>query len=309
MHSNSKASFVFVLGLLLGSAAAAHEAAPGPAPTMTELLAASSPADWHTLDPENTLYMELASGRVVIELAPAFAPLHVANIRALVRAGYFNGLSIVRVQDDYVVQWGDPEAVRAIPGDIQKVAAEFDAQIDPRNDFTRLPDGDVYAPLVGFSSGFPAARDPKLGRTWLVHCYGMVGVARGDDTQSSGAELYAVIGHAPRHLDRNVALVGRVVKGIDELSSLPRGNAEMGFYSKAQTTMPIKTIELAADLAPALRSNLEILRTDSRLFTSVIEARRNRPEQWFKVKAGHIDICNVPIPVREISASSAQSLR
>ncbi len=69
---------------------------------MTELLAASSPADWRALDPENTLYMELASGRVVIELAPAFAPLHVANIRGLVRAGYFNGLSIVRVQDDYV---------------------------------------------------------------------------------------------------------------------------------------------------------------------------------------------------------------
>lgn len=274
---------------------------------MAQVLASSSSADWRPLDPQNTLYLELASGRVVIELAPAYAPLHVANIRLLAHAGYFNGLSIIRVQDDYVVQWGDPEAARPVPHEVHKVAAEFDSSIDPREPFTRLPDGDVYAPIVGFSDGFPAARDPTLGRTWLVHCYGMVGVGRDDDVESSGAELYAVIGQAPRHLDRNVALVGRVVEGIEQLSSLPRGSAAMGFYSKSQPTIPIRAIALAADIEPAQRSKLEILRTDSPLFAEVIEARRNRSEEWFKVKAGRIDVCNVPIPVREIRSAPPQS--
>lgn len=320
MHYSPKHSILVGFGLLLAltappalvAAAQGTAAAPAPAPaaaapSMAQLLARSATADWRALDPQNTLYLELASGRVVIELAPAFAPLHVANIRALAHAGYFNGLSIIRVQDNYVVQWGDPEGSRPLPPGVQKVAAEFDSALDPHAEFTRLPDGDVYAPIVGFADGFPAARDPQLGRTWLLHCYGMVGVGRDHDTASTGAELYTVIGHAPRHLDRNVALVGRVVKGIDALSSLPRGSEAMGFYAKSEATVPIRAIELAADVPPAQRSNLEVLRTDSPLFARVIEARRDRPEEWFKVKAGHIDVCNVPIPVRAAPGGSQSS--
>jgi peptidylprolyl isomerase len=311
MHSNPKPVIGLVLGALLTAVIAGYPAPLRAEPTTAELLAASSAADWRPLDPEQTIYLELASGRVVIELTPRFAPLHVANIKSLVRAGYFNGLAIVRVQDDYVVQWADPSETnpRAVPADIHKVAAEFDSPINPSAPFTRLPDGDVYAPVVGFADGFPVARDPKRNRNWLLHCYGMVGVGRDDDTASSGTELYAVIGHAPRHLDRNVALVGRVIKGMELLSSLPRGSAEMGFYAKAETPIPIRAITLAADLPPAERSRLEIVRTDSRLFTRLIEARRNRPEAWFQTKAGHIDVCNVPIAVREQASDAVQSSR
>jgi peptidylprolyl isomerase len=199
-------------------------------PSMPEVLAASPAADWRPLDPDNTLYVELPTGRVVIELAPRFAPLHVANIKTLTRARYFDALSIIRVQDNYVVQWGDPDNRHPLPPGIGKVAPEFDSALPPNMPFTRLPDGDVYAPEVGFSDGLPVARSASLHRTWLAHCYGMVGVGRDLDVQSgSGAELYVVIGHAPRHLDRNVALVGRVVKGIELLASLPRGSGEMGF--------------------------------------------------------------------------------
>jgi hypothetical protein len=92
--------------------------AAAPIPTMPlsaqDVLARSAPADWRALDPDDTLYlyMELPAGRVVIELAPQFAPGHVANIKALVRAHYFDGLNIIRVQDNYVVQWGDPDGKR-----------------------------------------------------------------------------------------------------------------------------------------------------------------------------------------------------
>jgi peptidylprolyl isomerase len=269
-------------------------------PSMTEVLRASSPADWRPVDPDNTLYVELPGGRVVIELAPRFAPLHVANIKTLVRARYFDSLSIIREQDNYVAQWGDADNRHPIPAGIGKVAPEFDSPTRADVPFTRLPDGDVYAPEVGFSDGLPVARSPSLHRTWLAHCYGMVGVGRDLDVQSgSGAEMYVVIGHAPRHLDRNVALVGRVVKGIELLSALPRGSAEMGFYTKAETPTPIKSIRLAADVPEAERSHLEVIRTDSATFTALIESRRNRPEDFFKVAAGRIDLCNVPIAVRE----------
>jgi peptidylprolyl isomerase len=270
------------------------------APSMTEVLKATSPADWRPLDPENTLYVELSGGRVVIELAPGFAPLHVANIKTLTRARYFDALSIIRVQDNYVVQWGDPDNRHPMPAGIGKVAPEFDSPTAAHLPFTRLPDGDVYAPEVGFSDGLPVARSPSLHRTWLAHCYGMVGVGRDLDVQSgSGAELYVVIGHAPRHLDRNVALVGRVVKGMELLTALPRGGAEMGFYTKTEAPTPIKSIRIAADVPATERSNLEVIRTDSPAFAALIESRRNRPEEFFKVAAGHIDLCNVPIAVRE----------
>jgi len=283
-------------------------ALPTDHPSMPEVLAAAGPADWRPLDPENTLYVELPGGRVVIELTPSFAPLHVANIKTLARARYFDGLSVIRVQDNYVAQWGDPANRHPIPAGIGKVAPEFDSPTPAHMPFTRLPDGDVYAPEVGFSDGLPVARSPSLHRTWLAHCYGMVGVGRDLDVQSgSGAEMYVVIGHAPRHLDRNVALVGRVMKGMELLAGLPRGSAEMGFYAKTQAPIPIKSLKVAADIPPSERSNLEVIRTDSAAFTALIESRRNRPEDFFKIRAGRIDLCNVPIPVREQRPAAAHS--
>lgn len=269
-------------------------------PSMAEVLAASVPSDWRTLNPDNTLYVELPAGRVVIELAPAFAPLHVRNIETLARAAYFDGLPVLRVQDDYVAQWGDPDNRHPIPSGVGKLKPEFDSPLPPHMNFTRLPDGDVYAPEVGFSEGFPAARSTKLGLTWLAHCYGMVGVGRDTDPETgSGAELYVVIGHAPRHLDRNVALVGRVVQGMNLLADLPRGSGEMGFYTKGEVPVRLKSLRVAADVPAARRSNLEVLRTDTPTFAALVESRRNRPEDFFKVQAGKIDLCNVPLPVRE----------
>jgi len=273
--------------------------------TMVQILAATKREDWRPLDPENTLYVELPSGRVIIELAPAFAPLHVRNIKILAKSGYYDGLAVIREQDNYVAQWGDPENRHPLPAGIGKTAPEFDTALPAHMVFTRLPDGDVYAPEVGFSGGFPVARSRALQRTWLAHCYGMVGVGRDLDVESgSGAELYVVIGHAPRHLDRNVALVGRVVKGVELLSGLPRGGGEMGMYTKSESPLPIKSIRLAADVPAAQRADLEVLRTDTPAFTALIESRRDRPEEFFVVPAGHIDLCNVPIPVRERPAQS-----
>lgn len=280
------------------------QAADAPPPTMASVLEASTAADWRTPDPADLLYLELAGGRVVIELAPAFAPRHAAHIRALAKAKYYDGLAIVRVQDNYVVQWGDPDAAdpekrRATGDQPRTLAAEFARSIDGAPAFTRLADGDVYAPEVGHAQGFPVARDPQAGTTWLAHCYGMVGAGRDDAADSGGGtELYVVIGHAPRHLDRNVTLVGRVLSGIEHLSSLPRGPGPMGFHASADQRVPIRAIRIAADVPDAQRTPLQVLRTDTATFGRLVEARRNRREGWFLEPTGRIELCNVPIPVR-----------
>jgi peptidylprolyl isomerase len=289
-------------------------ATPAQPPTMSQVLAVAKPSDWHALDPDNTLYMELPGGRVVIELSPVFAPRHAANIKALVREKYFDGLAILRSQDNYVVQWGDPHA-EAKPGDEQQarpvgkaqrtLKAEFSVPLTKDLAFTRLPDLDGYAPEVGFSGDFWAARDPKKGEAWLTHCYGAVGVGRDVGADSGGGtELYAVIGNAPRHLDRNITVVGRVVQGMELLSTLPRGTGPLGFYEKPAQYVPIKSVRLAADLPAGERTNLEVLRTDTPTFAALVESRRNRHDEWFKEPAGYVELCNVPIPVRAAEAAA-----
>jgi cyclophilin family peptidyl-prolyl cis-trans isomerase len=301
---------IFGLVMLMASAAFATEQSGRKGPTMAEVLAASKPGDWRALDPENTIYVELASGRVVIELAAEFAPRHVANVKALARERYYDGLAVVRVQDNYVVQWADPDGekpdlARKIQHGRRTLPAEFERTFDPKTPFVRLPDGDVYAREVGFSGGFPVARDKRSGKMWLVHCYGMVGAGRDVATISGGGpELYAVIGHAPRHLDRNVTLLGRVVQGMELLSGLPRGTGALGFYEKAEQRVVIKAIRVAADVPEAERSALEVMRTDTPAFRELIESRRNRREDWFHAQAGRIELCNVPIPVRLKSAGA-----
>jgi len=279
-----------------------------PTPTAKEILAKSTPAEWRTPDPQNLLFMQLPGGRVVIELAPDFTPLHAANIRTLVRQRYFDGLAIIRVQDNFVTQWGDPNdddngdksKIRSLGKASKTLPPEFTRAIDPKLPWTALPDGDVYAPEVGFSEGFPVARDPASGQQWLAHCYGMVGVARDVAPETgSGSSLYVVIGQAPRRLDRNLAVAGRVLEGMPLLSGLPRGPEPMGFYTKPEQRVAIESVQLAADIPAKDRPAIEVLRTDSASFAALVEARRNGRNAFYTHPAGKIDLCSIDVPMRE----------
>ena len=281
----------------------ATEAASAATLTMAQVLEASKADEWRSPDPEQLLYLEIPGGRVVIELAQTFAPRHVANIQQLVKIKYFDGLAILRAQDNFVVQWGDPnaedeatrrsvgEAARTLGPEFERPAAELE--------FVQLKEVDGYAREVGFSAGFPAGRDSAEGKAWAAHCYGTLGVGRDNAANSGGGtELYVVTGHAPRQLDRNITVVGRVIMGMQLLSSLPRGTAALGFYEKPEQRTTIKSVKLAADVPEKDRERLELLRTDSASFQKLVEARRNRRDEWYKRPAGHIDLCSVPLPVR-----------
>jgi peptidylprolyl isomerase len=329
-----------LIALAVLAAPAMAEDRPVPVPSPGEIAAAAPKADWAQIAPSDLMVMDLAADakgkprRVVIQLMPApFSQGWIGNIRKLIAARFWDGTSINRVQDNYVVQWGDGEAedpkkAKALPAGLATLQqGEYQTPLDfhylisgesdgvPFPKFAPLPHSETYAPSTGFSNGWPVAtsapwpktnraigklqRKPSAMNFWPVHCYGMVGVGRDmPPNTGSGAELYTVIGHAPRHLDRNIALVGRVIEGIEHLSSLPRGKGALGFYDLAQgdERVPIVSVRIGSEVKdlPAY----EYLSTESASFAKYADARANRRDAFFIRPAGGADICNIPVPVR-----------
>jgi peptidylprolyl isomerase len=288
-----------LISMLLAAPAVAQ--APVQAPGPGDVLAAAPAADWEAANDGNVLLLEFAGGqKVAIQLANAYAPGHVANIHALVRDGWFERhAAIVRVQENYVVQWGDPTEKAALPDDVEAAPTGSYERPGTPVGFRPLPFPDAYGATVGHAKGWPVATDGKAH--WLPHCPGIVGVGRNmpPDT-GTGAELYVVIGHGPRHLDRNIAAVGRVLSGIEGLSSLPRGTGALGVYEKPEQRVKLVSARLAVDLPAAERPRFEVLRTESASFAKWVEARANRRDQFFVRPAGAADICNLMPPLREL---------
>jgi cyclophilin family peptidyl-prolyl cis-trans isomerase len=301
-----------IAAALLAGAATAQQPVPPPAPSPGEIVAQALPSEWMGIDPQDLLVMDLAPDaggkvrRVVIQLiAPPFSEPWVANIRTLAKAHWWDGLAIVRAQDNYVVQWGDPNGedkakAKPLPALVPTRESDYTVAAPPGlgekgqsrhvnfSGYTEAFD-DVYA-------GWPMATDQEE-MAWPVHCYGTVGVGRNMSPDAgTGAELYTVIGHAPRHLDRNIAVVGRVIEGIEHLSTLPRGTEALGFYKTAEERTPIVSIRLGSDVAglPAY----QYLSTEGATFARYADARSNRRDPFFIVPAGGADVCNIPVPVR-----------
>jgi peptidylprolyl isomerase len=298
---------------------------PAPA-TPASIVAEARASEWRAIDPADLLVMTLAPDRdgnprqVVIQLVPPpFSQHWVENIRTLAKAHWWDGTSVYRVVDNWVAQWGDGEddetKAKPLPDRLRTVPeSEYATPVEPGpedgRDFVLTPRReeivvnrwlDSYA-ITAFVAGWPIGLDDQGGRTaWPVHCYATVGVARdlSPDT-GSGAELYAVIGHAPRALDRNIAVVGRVIEGIEHLSTLPRGKGEAGVYDDPALRAPITSVRLGDELPPAERPRFEYLASDSESFARYIRVRANRNDAFYKVPADGVDVCNVPVPIRRM---------
>lgn len=322
-------------GVLLLAALAL--AAPGVAQETVrspdEIVAAAPDSDWVAIAPQDLLVMTLAPDvegnprKVVIQLIGApFSQGWVDNIRTLARADYWDGMAILRVQDNYVVQWGQPDPGMGIEEkpvpDGLKAMSEEDYTLaagDPRllraleKSLNSLggPSG-TYGQTFNHQTPYGVDEGNFLGwpvvygadrKIWPVHCYGMVGVGRGNPPDAGdGSQLYAVIGHAPRHLDRNLAVVGRVVEGIENLSSLPRGKGPASYYADPAKRVPILSVRIAADLPEGERPQLQYLSTESVSFWDYADARANRRDPFFVKPVGGVDVCNIPVPIRAVAA-------
>jgi len=284
-----------VAGLLVGAAPAKSLQTPG------DVLSASPASAWRAIDPDDLLVMDLAGGgRIVIQLAPQFAPVHVANVKALARGHYWDGATIYRLQDNYVAQWGLNESDKPWPnGVVPKPPAEYTRALAGLK-IRPLGYADPYAPGVGYADGWPIAYNRKAGWATLTHCYGSVGVGRdlAPDT-GTGGELYAIIGGPARALDRNIAIVGRVLDGIERLSALPRGTGALGFYEDKKQNVPIANIRLASDMPASERPAFEYLDPQSSTFSAWLHVKANRKDDFYEVPAGGVDLCNAEVPVRK----------
>ena len=280
--------------LMTGAAQAQKNVTPG------DVVSAAPANVWRPISPDDLMVIDLQNGgRAVIQLAPLFAPVHVANIQGLARGNYWQGASIYRVQDNYVTQWGQNESEKPLPaGVIAKPPAEYTR---PLQGLSVKPLGypDPYAPGAGFVDGWPVAYNQQEGWANLAHCYGSVGVGRGADPDTGmGGELYTVIGHGTRHLDRNIAVVGRVIDGMANLSALPRGTEALGFYKDKAQYVPIASVRLASQIPEAERPSFEYMDTGSASFAEYLRVRANRKDDFYIRPAGGVDLCNVNVPIR-----------
>ena len=252
---------------------------------------------------DDLLVMDLANGgRVVIQLAPDFAPVHVANIRALARANYWNGATVYRVQDNYVAQWGLNESDKPWPAGVDRPSRRRNICGRSKGLAVKpLGSPDAYAPGAGFADGWPVAYSPKAGWADLVHCYGSVGVGRdlSPDT-GTGGELYAVIGQAPRQLDRNIAVVGRVIDGHRqaELASARDRGARL-LQGQGAIRADRRASASRATCRRASGRPIEYMDTASPTFARYLKVRANRHDDFYIRPAGGVDLCNVQVPVRK----------
>ncbi len=324
-------SITSLAALAIAAPALAQDAEKPEYPSPNAIVDAAPASDWVTIAPRDLLVMDLAADsegnprRVIIQLMPEpFSQGWIRNIRKLAAAHWWDGTSINRVQDNYVVQWGDASEEKALPEGLDQVPESeyvqrfraINMEESKREILAQIPElsgsqfddmmrknmgTDSYAPSNFHMGGWPTASDPNVGERWPIHCYGAVGVGRGYSPDTgSGAELYTVIGHAPRHLDRNIAVVGRVIEGIEHLSSLPRGKGQLGFYEDASKRVPIASIRLGDALAEKPAPAFEYLATESEVFAKYADARANRRDPFFIHPAGGADICNIPVPVRRV---------
>jgi peptidylprolyl isomerase len=249
---------------------------------------------WRDIDLKNTLVLTLESGEVVIELAPQFAPRHVANTKQLVRQGFYRGMNFYRVVDGFVAEGGDVS--RIAPVGKAKRYVKSERFIKAELPFVAVDNKDGFAEQTGFVQGFPAARNSE-GEHWMVHCPGVFAMGRNDDVDTGGTDFYIVIGHAPRYLDRNVTVYGKVVQGMQHVQALTR-RTPVG--EEVNTSYnPILAANIASDLPAEKRPQIQVMRTDSHDFAEIIASRRNRPENWFVERPQYVDVCGVPVPVRQ----------
>ncbi|HEY6817141.1 MAG TPA: peptidylprolyl isomerase [Croceibacterium sp.] len=326
---------LLVLAALALATPLSAQNAPEP-PTPASIVAAAPTADWRAIDPADLLVMTLAPDRdgnprqVVVQLMPApFSQGWVGNVRTLAKAHWWDGTTVYRVVDNWVAQWGDgedddakakplPEGLRAVPESEYEVTdaafttpavgayfqinslAESPATVGDRVVLRDIARGNYAA----FHAGFPFAgyENPHHGITWPTHCYASVGVARdlSPDT-GTGAELYAVIGHAPRQLDRNIAVVGRVIEGIEHLAMLPRGKGEAGVYDDPALRVPIVAVRLGDELPEAERPRFEYLGSETASFARYVQLRANRNDAFYRTPGGGVDVCNVQVPIRRVA--------
>ena len=260
------------------------------------LVLAADDIIWRQVDPDNLVFIDLFEGQVAIELNPLFAPETVKQFRKLLKEQFYDGLSFYRVIDGFVAQGGDGSDLGKLSM-VPLIDAEFERELSDDIEFTRVQKNDLFAPETGFVDGFAAARDVSENKVWLTHCPGVVAMARNDDPDSSRTDFYFVIGQAPRYLDRNMNIFGRVIHGMDAVQKIRRGRpSENGIIQNETTSSRIRGMQLASEIPKNERLSAFVMDTNNKGFEKILINRRNRKQAFFHHKPPKVlDVCQVPM--------------
>ncbi|SDM01754.1 peptidylprolyl isomerase [Maricaulis salignorans] len=306
-------SLVLAMGLTAAACAREAETPQTSDPAITTLVqdetlgggavAYDFPEDaWRDLDPENTLYIETPHGRVVVELAPEFAPTHVERMKTLARAQFYDFLVWHRVLDGFMAQGGGSRANPNHRSELPSMNSEFTVRRGAELPVSELQDrminrdANPRSARAGFWNGFPAGTQTLAAaaltgdgmiNSWLLHCTGAAAMARTNDPNSAGSQFYITRGNA-EHLNTIYTVWGRVRAGQEAVDALRLGTLgqDPGFVPDT-----IDSMRVAADLPEAERTHVQVIDTESAAFTAYLDSLRNA--------AGALpDVCEIPVPTR-----------
>ncbi|MBV8915671.1 MAG: peptidylprolyl isomerase [Acetobacteraceae bacterium] len=162
----------------------------------------------HQSDPENTLYVDLPHGRVVIRLRPDLAPQHVERVKQLARQGFYDGTPFHRVIEGFMAQGGDPTGTGSGGSNLPNLPSEF-------------------------------TRSAHFLR-------GTVGAARTGDPNSANSQFFIMFAPAS-HLDGQYTIWGEVVSGMDFVDKIKRGSGGSGSVSNPDKIVRMQVAADARD--------------------------------------------------------------
>ena len=289
----------------LAMIAAATTSAATAQDVAVEPVAGTAESGWRTIAPENLMMIETGKGPIVIELNPDFAPRHAERMRELAASGEYEGEHFYRVIEGFVAQGGlfdDMQILRWGP-----LENENDRPYGGEG-FVPLGNDDLFAAEVGHIGGFPVGRDEALDQEWLLHCPGAVALARNNDPDSGGTEIYIVL-DAQRYLDRNLTVFGRVIDGMEHVQAFKRGDRAIsnGVIQAPEQGEEILGLTIAADLPEDQRPVWRTMTSEGEPFAEHKRALRVRDSEFFYRKPPEVlDICSFNTPAERVAAAADQ---
>ena len=272
--------------------------------TLFSLFSAAVTAEENIPDkvaiPQSELvYMETARGLIVIQLTDLQSPNAYKQIKSLVKEGFYDGLEFYRVFEGFVAQGGEEELAKQENYISKKtnhnktLDAEFTQSYQRPLPFQVVQSPALLAPETGYWFGFPAGRDSKTKEQWLLHCPGAFALARDLEPDTATTEFYIVIGQAPRHLDRNMSVIGRVVDGMSVAQSMPRGTRKTnGVIKDNAKKTAILTARMGDQLPVEQQIPFMIENTKSEEFLARLnKAKHNTGPFLVYPGTGNLDVC------------------
>ncbi|WOH39153.1 peptidylprolyl isomerase [Thalassotalea fonticola] len=254
---------------------------------------------WKQVEQQNLIYLELDTGTVTILLADFFAPKHTKYIQDLVNEGFYDGLPLYRVIENFVVQGGDKSNQKA--SNVKRsIKAEFERDIHTQTPFSLVQQNDLFAEQTGFINGFAVGRSVTEGKEWLIHCPGAINLARGLHPNSGTTDFAIMFGTPPRHLDRNMSVFGRIIVGWEHFYQVKRGPKDAGgVFKDTNKASHIVKAYLGSSLDLEKQQSVFIENTATPAFKQRIEKRRKLDNDFYQYKGnGNMDVCYFPVKIK-----------